>query len=160
MLSLYAAQEANRCLDKSSLGGVVKAHAWLSGCQREWEEGKELFQDGWPNKQRNDKENERKKGSRDKYMFLLYFYSLHYYGYPHPHHFAHLSSALISPTRQLCSGHHHPVVCVYGLFIYVLWLITLPSFIQFHLFPPHPNSCQSVLCIHAIGSILFIRFYI
>lgn len=29
VLSLHGAKEASRCLDKSSLGGVVKAQAWL-----------------------------------------------------------------------------------------------------------------------------------
>lgn len=51
------------------------------------------------------------------------------------------------------SGHHHAGVCVHGLCISVLWLISSP-FIQFLLSLPS-DLCQFVPCIHASGSVLF-----
>ena len=65
--------------------------------------------------------------------------------------------ALPSSTQPLSpssSGHHHTIVCVYGLCMYVLWLIPSP-FIQF---PLPSDSCQSVPCVHASVSILSVYF--
>ena len=42
--------------------------------------------------------------------------------------FAHLHPGLTPPS--LPSGHHHTVVCIYWLCVYVLWLIPSASFIQ------------------------------
>nr|KAF6426404.1 hypothetical protein HJG59_009112 [Molossus molossus] len=72
-------------------------------------------------------------------------------------HFLHLFPPPPSPSP----GPHHTVVCVHGVCIYVLWLISSPSFMQFPQTSILPcDICQSVPCIHASGSILFIRFHV
>ena len=45
-----------------------------------------------------------------------------------------LSPNVVTPlptSTPILSGHHHTVVCVCGLCMYVFWLILSPSFIQF-----------------------------
>ena len=61
----------------------------------------------------------------------LFFFNIIWIDYtvtlcPHFSPFAHLHPAF----APLPPGHHHTVVCVYGLCLYVLWLIPSPSFIQ------------------------------
>ena len=60
------------------------------------------------------------------------------------------------PHPHLSSGHQQTYVCVYGLWIYIPWLI--PS-LFFILSPLPSNSCQSVSCVHASLSVLFISLF-
>ena len=89
--------------------------------------------------------------------------------FPHPFlNFIFLLLTLLqmSPPLLLCSphpdstplpsGHHHTVVCVYGLCTYVLWLIPSPSFVQS---PIPSDSCQSVPCVHVSVSILSVSLF-
>ena len=64
----------------------------------------------------------------------------------------HSYTAHLHPTPNLLpSGHHHTVVCVYGLCIYALQVIPSPCFIQFPLspLPPlwHLSVCSMYPCV-------------
>lgn len=77
-------------------------------------------------------------------LFLTYFYCWHYCRCP--------CSPLLCPS---------PLLSVFmGYTYYVLWLTSLPSFIQ--CLPPstlHYDICQFVPCIHASGSILILSLF-
>ena len=95
----------------------------------------------------------------------LLFLTLHRCSHFSPFACLYAASASVQPLPLLPSGHHQTVVSVYGLYIYVLWLI--PSPLTSSPLSPFPSdSCQSVLCVHASVSIffhqfiLFIRFHI
>ena len=72
------------------------------------------------------------------------------------------------PTHPLCSpqcspgpthGLHHPIIFVPGQCIYVLWLISTPSFR--HSPDPFPSEiCQFVSYIHASGSIFLSGYFV
>ena len=76
-------------------------------------------------------------------LFMLLLLSLLFLLFPPPPSSTHFP-ATVNP---------HTVACVHGSCKNVLWLISLPFFIQS---PPHSSSCQSVSCIYAFVSILFI----
>ena len=62
--------------------------------------------------------------------------------------FAHLHPALILHP----SGHHHAVVCVHGLCLYVLWLIPSPSLIQSY---PPPSPLRVISLFHISMLLLY-----
>ena len=87
------------------------------------------------------------------YFILLYFYYFHNHRCPH---FSSLCPLPLTLNTPLSSGHHHTVVCVYGLRIYVLWLLSsslpptssLTPVSLFGVFMPLLLFCSSVYFVY------------
>ena len=65
---------------------------------------------------------------------------------------------LAEPLPSLPSGHHHTAVCVHGVYLCVLCLISSPSFTQSPTLPPS-GVCQSLKCIYTSDSVLSISVF-
>ena len=71
---------------------------------------------------------------------------------PSPSLFAHLHPAL--PLPPLPSGHHHTVVCVYGLYLYALWLIPHRLSVS-----PAPSPLTAVSLFHVFMPLSVLSVY-